>query len=121
VAFGGEASSEDADVAREGGGSVTTDADISGVRAATPQTACACECLCCDCCSEAHLARLDAIRARTERDEAHALLRHYEDSAAEESRVDLVVVVLSLIGAATVLVALVCLVVLALRLAGGAA
>jgi len=119
VAFGGEASSEDADFARESGGSVTTDADTSSVRAAIPRTSsCACECLCCDCCSEAHRARLDAIRARTERDEAHALLRHYEDSAAEESRVDLVVVVLSLIGAATVLVALVCLV---LRLATGGA
>lgn len=91
---------------------MTTDADISGVRAATPRTTtCACECLCCDCCTEAHRARLDAIRARTERGEARALLRRCEDDAAEESRVDL---------ALAVLAALVCLVVLALRLAGGA-
>ena len=103
-------------------------ADTSGIRAAVPATACACECQCCACCVEVdelaaslRRSREECARLVRERDEAHALLRHYEDSAAEESRADLVVVVLSLIGAATVLVALVCLVVLALRLAGGAA
>lgn len=103
-------------------------ADTSGQRAAVPATACACECQCCACCVEVdelaaslRRSREECARLVRERDDAHETLRRYEAAAAEESRADLLTVVLALIGAVAVLVALVCLVVLALRLAIGGA
>ncbi len=101
-------------------------ADTSDQRAAVPATACTCECRCCACCVEVdelaaslRRSREECSRLVRERDDAHETLRRYEDEAAEESRSDFIIAVLALIGAATVLVALVCLAVLALRLATG--
>jgi len=103
-------------------------ADVSGVRASVPATACTCECQCCACCVEVdelaaslRRSREECSRLVRERDDAHETLRRYDAEAAEESRADLLTVVLALIGAATVLVALVCLVLLVLRLAIGGA
>ena len=103
-------------------------ADVSGVRASVPATACTCECQCCACCVEVdelaaslRRSREECARLVRERDDAYETLRCYDAEAAEESRADLLTVVLALIGATAVLVALVCLAVLVLRLAGGAA
>jgi hypothetical protein len=103
-------------------------ADTSSVRVAPlPETACTCECNCCSCCNEVddlaaslRHSREECSRFVRERDDAYATLRRYDAEAAEEDRADGVVAVLAIIGGATVILALVCLAVLALRLAGGA-
>ena len=70
-------------------------------------------------------AKIDELGAQAqrlirERDDAHKTLRRYEDEAANERSADGVAAVLALVGGGTIVLALVCLVVLALRLAGGA-
>lgn len=72
-----------------------------------------------------HVEQLGAVREENsrvirERDEAHKTLRRYEDEAANERGADGFVAALALVGGGTIVLALVCLVVLALRLAGGA-
>lgn len=101
---------------------MTADAGTSVVRAATPRTSsCACECLCCDCCDEVEKLRrqLEAAYAAGEAGvlseiEARGETLIERHRARSMRRV-------ALVSVAITLVALVCLVVLALRLAGGAA
>jgi hypothetical protein len=84
-------------------------ADTSGQRAAQPETFCA-------VCAESAIELHRALRTERRLVDAQRCILEQQD----EARFRPVVSVLAIIGGATVILALVCLAVLALRLAGGA-